>query len=119
MEKTFFDSLSELDLATVLASAKEISNTSTKRYERPLELWLVHHLHKDCNYNWTCAFDSEQVAEDFLLEWMEMYSAQGAYITEDEYGEVYISKDEDATVVVKMYVESTLLNYKGCGTVRL
>lgn len=119
MNKTFFDSRLGLDLATIPASANEFSNNSTEHYERPQELWLVHHLHKDSDYNWTCVFDSEQAAEDFLLEWMEMYSTQGAYITEDEYGEVYISKDENSTVVVKMYVESTLLNYKFDGTVML
>ena len=119
MGQKLFDSLSELDLATILASAEEFSNTSTEDYDEPQEIWLVHHHHREGMFNWTCAFDSEEAAEDFMTERVDMYSMQDAYITEDDYGNVYIAKDEDATVVVRMYREPVYLNCPDCGTVIL
>lgn len=119
MEKTFFDSLPVLDLETILASAKDFSNTSTEDNDEPQEIWLVHHHHRDGLFNWCCAFDNEEAAEDFLNRRIELYSMQDAYIEEDGCGDVFIAKDEDATVVVRMYIESVYINCPNCGTVIL
>lgn len=113
------------------ATANKISKTSKKTNKKskksksssketePKTIWMVHHQHNEGIFNWSCAFSSEELAEDLLEEMLDKYHSQDTLITKDDDGNFYIQKDEDATPVVRMYMEPVLLDCPEYGTVIL